>query len=61
MQRVEGGEDETTDPAAANSEQAEGACGHWQGILDVCGVIPWLLAWGRGELQLDCHTLLSCV
>ena len=38
--------------------QAEGICGHWQGLLLTCGVIPRLLAWGRGELQLDCHGVL---
>ena len=40
--------------------QAEGACGHRQGLLHACGVMPWLLAWGRGELQLDCHSV-SCM
>lgn len=38
--------------------QAEGICGHWQGLLLTCGVIPRVLAWGRGELQHDGHGVL---
>ena len=59
MQRVEGGEDETTDPAAANSEQAEGACGHWQGILHVCGWSPG--SWPGGEVSPSLTATVSCV